>query len=145
VSRFEAWMLHVSNLLVGGTGVVYAWMIYLVKPTDPFSVVNHPLQPLTQHLHILTAPLLVFAVGLVWRRHVWSQWQRRTAERRRSGLTLMFLLVPMIASGYLLQTAVDGGWRKVWVGVHLAASGLWLAGYLTHQAMSYRRMTSDQR
>ena len=61
----------------------------------------------------------------------------------------MLLLVPMIASGYLIQTAVDGGWRKVWVGVHLAASGLWLLGYLVHQtvhqAMRYRRMTSDQR
>jgi hypothetical protein len=145
MSRFEAWMLHVSNLLVGGTGLVYAWMVYLVKPVDPFSVVNHPLQPLTQHLHILVAPLLVFAAGLVWRRHVWPQWQRGAADRRRSGLTLMLMLVPMIASGYLIQTAVDGGWRKVWVGVHLAASGLWLLSYLTHQALRYRRMTSDQR
>ena len=149
MSRFEAWLLHVSNLLVGGTGLVYAWMIYLVKPTDPYSVVNHPLQPQTQHLHILVAPLLVFAAGLVWRRHVWSQWKRGLAQGRWSGLALMAMLVPMIASGYLIQTAVDGGWRKVWIGVHLASSGLWLLGYLVHQAInqtaSYRRMMSDQR
>ena len=130
-------MLHVSNLLVGGTGLVYAWMLYLVKPTDPYAVVNHPWQPQTQHLHILVAPLLVFTAGLVWRRHVWSQWRRGIAQGRWSGLSQVFLLVPMIASGYLLQTAVDGGWRKVWIAVHLAASGLWLLGYLAHQLVQW--------
>ena len=39
----------------------------------------------------------------------------------------------MVASGYLIQTAVDGGWRKAWVAVHLITSVLWLAGYLAHQ------------
>jgi hypothetical protein len=149
MSRFEAWLLHVSNLLVGGTGLVYAWMIYLVKPTDPYSVVNHPLQPQTQHLHILVAPLLVFATGLVWRRHVWSQWRRGVPQGRWSGLSLMALLVPMTASGYLIQTAVDSEWRKIWIGVHLVSSGLWLLGYLVHQtvhqATRYRRIMSDQR
>jgi len=134
LSRFEAWMLHLSSLMVGGTGLVYAWMVLLVKPADPYAVVNHPLQPATQHLHILVAPLLVFAAGLIWRRHVWPQYRRGAGERRRSGLSMIFLLVPMIASGYLIQTAVDDGWRRAWVWVHLIASGLWLLGYLVHQA-----------
>ena len=149
MSRFEAWTLHVSNLLVGGTGLVYAWMVYLAKPADPYAVVNHPFQPQTQHLHILAAPLLVFATGLIWRRHVWAGWRRGGAESRRSGLSLALLLAPMIVSGYLLQTAVDGDWRKIWAGVHLAASILWLLGYLVHQATDYFRdhfrTTSDQR
>jgi len=138
-------MLHVSNLLVGGTGLVYAWMLYLVQPEDPYAVVNHPFQPDVQHLHILAAPLLVFAAGLIWRRHVWPQW-KRGVERRRSGTVLICLLVPMVVSGSLIQTAVDARWRKIWVAVHLTASFLWLAGYLTHQAVGYfRRVTSDQR
>jgi hypothetical protein len=138
-------MLHVSNLLVGGTGLVYAWMLYLVKPEDPYAVVNHPLQPQAQHLHILVAPLLVFTAGLIWRRHIWPQWKWGT-ERRRSGLSLIVLLAPMIVSGSLIQTAVDAQWRKAWVAVHLATSLLWLAGYLVHQAAGYlRRVTSDQR
>jgi hypothetical protein len=56
--------------------------------------------------------------------------------------------VPMVASGHLIQTAVDGGWRRIWVIIHLAASGLWLLGYLAHQVpalRSYLRLTSDQR
>ena len=142
MNRFEAWMLHVSNLLVGGTGLVYAWMVFLTKPTDPYAVVNHPLQPQLQHLHILVAPLLVFTAGLIWRRHVWWQWRRGAGERRRSGLSLALFLMPMIVSGYLIQTAVDDDWRKIWVIVHLVASGLWLAGYLAHQATAWRRSIS---
>jgi hypothetical protein len=146
VSRFEAWFLHLSSLLVGGTGLVYAWMVYLVKPADPYSVVNHPWQPAVQHLHILVAPLLVFAAGMVWRRHAWSHWQRGVEPRRRSGASLIFTLVPMVVSGYLIQTAVEGDWRRIWVVVHLVASGLWLLGYLAHQVPAlYFRLTSDQR
>lgn len=146
MSRFEAWCLHLSSLLVGGTGLIYAWMIYLVKPADPYSVVNHPWQPTMQHLHILVAPLLVFAVGMIWRRHAWSHWRGRVERRRRSGVSLIFTLVPMVVSGYLIQTAVEGDWRRIWVIVHLAASGLWLLGYLIHQVPAlYFRLTSDQR
>jgi hypothetical protein len=145
MSRFEAWMLHLSNLLVGGTGLVYAWMVFLAEPADPYAVVNHPLQPQLQHLHILLAPLLVFTAGLVWRRHVWSQWKRGIEDRRRSGLSMIFLLVPMIVSGYLIQTATGGEWRRIWVWVHLATSGLWLLGYLAHQVpVIWQRLASPR-
>jgi hypothetical protein len=154
VSRLEAWLMHTATLLVGGTGLIYAWMRYLVHPVDPFAVVNHPLQPFVQHLHVLVAPLLVFAAGMVWHRHAWSHWRQGVEHRRRSGGSLLFTLVPMVVSGYLIQTAVDSGWRRIWVIVHLAASGLWLAGYLAHQVPAawkglrrrpYLRLTSDQR
>ncbi|HXO18770.1 MAG TPA: hypothetical protein VOA87_02470, partial [Thermoanaerobaculia bacterium] len=75
MTRLEAWTVHAATILVGSTGLVYAWMRYLLAPADPFAVVNHPLQPLVQHLHVLAAPLLVFAVGLIWRRHVWAGWR----------------------------------------------------------------------
>jgi hypothetical protein len=133
VSRFESWSIHLSNLLVGGTGLVYAWMLYLVRPSDPYAVVNHPLQPQMQHLHILVAPLLVFVVGLVWQRHIWAHWSKGIRRARRSGISMVLTLVPMVVSGYLIQTAVDGGWRKAWVVVHLIASALWALGYLAHQ------------
>jgi hypothetical protein len=133
MSRAELWLLHAATALVGGTGLVYAWMLYLLKPADPFSVVHHAWQPAVQHLHVLAAPLLVFAAGLIWRRHVWAGWRSGIRARRRSGVAVALTLFPMIASGYLLQTAVDDAWRKAWVAVHLAASALWIAGYLAHQ------------
>lgn len=152
MSRFEAWATHAATILVGGTGLVYAWMRYLLHPADPyaFAVINHPLQPLMQHLHILAAPLLVFTAGVMWRQHAWDYWRRGVERHRRSGASLLLTLVPMVASGYLIQTTVDSGWRRAWVIVHLAASGLWLLGYLAHQMSTltrrpYRRLTSDQR
>lgn len=136
MSRFERWLLHLSNLLVGGTGLIYAWMLYFLRPEDPYAVVNHAWQPQTQHLHVLVAPLLVFGVGVIWRSHVWAHWKLRVRRGFASGVTLGLTLLPMVASGYLIQTAVDDTWRKIWVGVHLVSSGLWAVGYLAHQARS---------
>lgn len=138
MTRFEAWSLHVSTILVTGTGLVYAWMIWFVRPADPYAVVNHPLQPQVQHAHILVAPLLVFAAGLVWQRHIWAHWRRGVRRGRRSGLGMMLTLVPMVASGYLLQTAVDDAWRNVWLWIHLVTSGLWILVYLAHQVPTVR-------
>jgi hypothetical protein len=132
MTRREAWWVHLASFLVGGTGLVYAWMLYLMEPADAFAVVHHPWQPAVQHLHVWAAPMLVFAAGLIWHNHIWMHWRRGVRRRRTSGVALLLTLVPMIASGYLIQTAVSSGWRSVWVGVHLAASALWLGGYLVH-------------
>jgi hypothetical protein len=134
VTRFEAWTVHLSGLLVAGTGLVYGWMRYFAAPSDPYAVVNHPWQPLFQHLHILVAPLLVFAAGFIWREHVWKHWRIGVRGRRRSGLSMMLTVVPMVVSGYLIQTAVAPAWRTAWVVVHVAASLLWMAAYAGHLA-----------
>lgn len=134
MSRFEAWLAHAATLLVGGTGLVYAWMRYLLQPLEPFAVVNHPWQPAVQHLHVLVAPLLVFVAGQIWYRHAWTHWKKGVRQRRRSGIALALTLVPMVTSGYLIQTAVSDGWRISWIVVHCAASALWLLGYLGHLA-----------
>lgn len=136
MSRFELWLIHLSTVLVGGTGIVYAWMLWMMEGGDPFAVVNHPWQPAVQHLHVWTAPLLVFAAGMIWRAHVWEHWTRGVRARRRSGVALVLTLVPMVASGYLIQTAVGDGWRTAWIAVHVTTSVMWLAGYLAHQLSS---------
>lgn len=140
MTRLETLLLHLSNGLVAGTGIAYAVMSYLMRPTDEWAVVNHPWQPHVQHLHVLSAPLLVFAVGVVWSRHVIPRF-RNGVEGRVSGIGLLVGFVPMAASGYLLQTAVDPGWRVAWVAVHLASSALWLAALASHQV---RRVPSRQ-
>jgi hypothetical protein len=132
VTRAEAWLQHVSSLLVGGTGLVYAWMRYALEPADPYAVVNHPFERDVQHLHVLTAPLLVFAVALVWQRHVWARVRSGFAPRRPSGLALAASFAPMVASGYLLQTAESPAWRTVWLWLHLASSVLWLLALGVH-------------
>lgn len=139
MTRLEAWCTHLATLLVGGTGLVYAWMRYLATPLDPDALVSHPWQPTVQHLHVLTAPLLVFAAGLLWRRHIWEGLRWRPRERLRSGIALALALLPMVASGYLLQTSVEPWWHQCWVIVHGTASTLWLVGYGAHQLSPRRR------
>jgi hypothetical protein len=133
VTRGEIWLIHTANLLVAGSGIVYAVMRYLLEPVDEWAVVNHPWQPQLQHLHVLAAPLLVFAVGLIWGRHV-LQRLRNGRQGRFSGVGLLVGFVPMAASGYLIQVATHPGWRSGWIGIHLAASALWLAAFAVHQA-----------
>ena len=132
MTRLEAWSMHTANALVGGTGLIYAWMRYCAVPADEFAVVNHPLQPALQHAHVVFAPLLVFAAGLIWQRHVGSRLRSGLRENRTTGLALALTLVPMTASGYLLQTATVEAWRTAWIVVHVATSVLWLAGYVAH-------------
>ncbi len=145
MSRLQAWFVHLANLLVAATGIAYALFRYLPGGGDPYAVVRHPLQPLAQHLHLWTAPLVVFAVGLIWQEHVFRHWRGGVRSARRSGLTLLAALTPMVASGYLLQTAVSETWRTVWVGVHLASSGLWIAGYAAHLVAKRRRVGNGDR
>ncbi len=136
MTRGEARWNHLANLLVGGTGLVYGWMRYFVRPDeDDFTLavnVNHRLQPSLEHWHILAAPLLIFTVALVWKSHVWVRVRLGLPKRRRTGLFLLALFFPMVASGYLLQTAVDQGWRQVWVITHVVTSCLWILGYCVH-------------
>jgi hypothetical protein len=128
--------VHVSTLLVGGTGLVYAWMLYLLEPADEFSILNHPQQALMQHAHIWFAPLMIFAIGMIWSRHIWRHMQSGRRAGRRTGLLLLGTLLPMVASGYLLQTSVGESWRGVWMWVHLVSSGLFISGYLVHQVLA---------
>lgn len=136
MNRFERLLQHLANILVGGTGIVYAAMLYAMKPADEWAVINHPWQPHVQHLHILVSPLLVFACGVVWRRHVAVNWA--SGEHRQfSGHGLVLMLVPMVVSGYLIQTTVTDGWRQAWIVVHLVASGAWLVSMLVHAVLPY--------
>lgn len=133
MSRCCAWSVHLTAAAVGLTGLVYGWMLYFAEPVDEFSVVNHPWQPDLQWAHLVLAPALVFACGAIWRAHVWVRLRSGYRKRRGTGLALAILLAPMVASGYLLQGAVEDDWRAVWVWTHGVSSTLWLAAYAAHQ------------
>ena len=133
MTRGEAWFSHATTALVSVTGIVYGWMRYFAKPADEFALVNHPWQGDVQALHILFAPLIVFACGLVWRDHVWGRFRSGYPGRRKGGLTLMAIFFPMVASGYLLQTTTNESLMNVWIGVHVSTSVLWIVVYLAHQ------------
>jgi hypothetical protein len=133
VTPFEKWTLWVSTIVVAVTGFVYAWMKYLLTTDDPYAVVHHPLQPLVLKIHIVAAPVLVFAIGAVYSRHVIKKWQQGRVEGRRSGLGTLAIIVPMVLSGYLIQTSTAPAWLHRLAMVHLAAGSLYVLGLFVHQ------------
>ncbi|HEX6309632.1 MAG TPA: hypothetical protein VFZ69_15765 [Longimicrobiales bacterium] len=142
MTRFERLIVWGSTLAVSVTGLVYAWMKYLLEPVDAFAVVNHPLQPLVLKLHILTAPALVFGIGLIALRHIWPHFRTGVQRGRRSGLTAALVLVPMILSGYLIQAVTHIGWLRAIALSHLALGALFAIGAGVHYAVSRRARQS---
>ena len=70
MSRWQAWSSHIVTMIVGASGLIYLWIKYFMRTDDPFSVVNHPLQPFLLDAHVLSAPLLVFLFGLMFESHI---------------------------------------------------------------------------
>jgi hypothetical protein len=132
LSRAERWLFHASNALVVATGGIYAWMLYALEPQDEYALVNHPWQPALQHMHVWFAPFLVLMAGVLWRAHAAPHLRSGRSTRRRSGIALLALLLPMVMSGYSIQVVTEPAWRTTWIVLHVATSCLWLVSTTVH-------------
>jgi hypothetical protein len=132
MTRFERWAVWSTSILTALTGVVYPWMKYFVVNDDPFAVVNHPLQPAVLKAHILVAPLLTFAIGLVAVRHIWRHIQARVLRGRRSGLATAFMVAPMILTGYVVQAVTGEGLLRAMALSHIGFGVIYALGLVAH-------------
>jgi hypothetical protein len=132
VTRVSVLFLHLCVVLVSASGVLLGWARFLAQPDDPYAIAGHPLQPTFQHAHVLTAPLLVFAVGLIWRAHVVCKLRNGLPARRRTGLLLAIIFVLMAATGYVLQVATAELLREVTSWSHAILGTLWVVVYVAH-------------
>lgn len=139
MNPFQKRLLWSSSLLTGLTGIVYFWMKHFLEPADPWAVINHPLQPWVLKAHIIVAPVMIFAVGLIATEHIWRHFRSSMRLSRRSGLMTMWLLAPMILTGYLIQAVTHRGWLAVIVWTHIVTGVLYLAGLGIHQWVLWRR------
>ncbi|HEY4492102.1 MAG TPA: hypothetical protein VI958_08865, partial [Acidobacteriota bacterium] len=96
-----------------------------------------PLEPYLLDAHVLLAPLLVFAVGLILHSHILSKLETGNRIARKSGILLVALFIVMVASGYLLQ-ATTGILHTASFAIHLGSGCLWAVSYLGHQLSSLR-------
>ena len=142
MNAFQRWLLWGSSLLTGVTGLAYWWMKNRMQPVDLWAVINHPLQPWMLKAHILAAPVMVFAVGLVARDHVWRHWRGGIRAGGGSGLTAMWVFVPLVATGYLIQAVTHAGWLKALAWAHLATGIAFLGGLVAHHRI-FRRSGAD--
>jgi hypothetical protein len=139
MTSLERWSLNFAALLTGATGLLYGWLRYYGQHAGEFGVEAHPLQATLQHLHVLAAPLLVFALGMLVRGHVLPMWRSGRPGGRASGIVLALILAPMALSGYAVQVAVEPRWRLAFAWVHGVLSLLFLAGYGFHQLAALRQ------
>ncbi|HJU82824.1 MAG TPA: hypothetical protein VJ600_01300 [Holophagaceae bacterium] len=136
MTKLEKLSLHLAALLTGLTGLLYGWLRYYGQVQGEFGPEPHHLQPLMQHLHVLTAPLLLFALGLVVRGHLWPKLRSGRPEGRRTGLFLGLVLAPMVMSAYGLQIATEPAWRMGLAWIHGVTSLLFLLGYGVHLTLT---------
>lgn len=134
-----------GSALSGVTGVVYWWMVNMLEPVSEFAVINHPLQPLVLKAHIVTAPLMVFALGLIATDHVWKQYRMGLQTGRRSGASAMWLSAPMVLSGYLVQAVTAPAWLTAIAWLHLGTGLLFLVGLGVHQVVVPHRRSRRAR
>jgi hypothetical protein len=136
MKRWDAWMNHAAWALVSATGIFYGVLKYFAHNPDPESRLGHPWQPSVLAAHLLVAPLAVFALGLVFRRHALARWRRGDREGRYSGGIVLFSSFALVLSGYLIP-ALTGDAARRWTGWIHAGIGVVVAGaYLLHPKRS---------
>lgn len=145
MTGFERLCLHVASALAALTGLLFGGLKYFGARPGEFGPETHPWQGLAQHGHVLAAPLLVFALGGLFRAHFLPMWRSGKLAGRLTGSFLGVGLVPMILSGYLVQVAVDPGWRTVLAWVHGASSLAFLVGFLAHLGRVWRERAAASR
>ena len=132
MSRFERWTVWTSAAAVGITGLGFTWAKYLATPTEAWSVVNHPLEPWFLKAHVVLAPAFIFAIGLILTRHILPHIRQGVRRGRRSGLSMVWMLLPMVVSGYLLQVVTAPWLVTAMIVLHLASGAVFLVGLAGH-------------
>lgn len=136
--RWERYTFNVLALVVAATGFVYFWMKYALESTDPFAVVNHPLQAVMLNLHVVASPAFVLMFGVVLNSHVMKKLRATKMPNRRSGYTSLVTFAAMVLSGYLLQIAVEPVWLQLLVAVHVATGTVFAVVYGAHLLISVK-------
>jgi len=135
MTRAQVVTLQIAVALTAITGVVFALMKYgmkyAMKSDDPFAVVNHPLQPWMLSAHVVVAPLAVFAFGWIFGNHIAPAFTNGS-RKRPSGVFAMWMLAPMVVSGYLMQVSTADAVRHAMAVAHWISSGAFVIAYLVH-------------
>ena len=126
------------------SGLVYGYFLYFCESHDPYSVVNHPLQPLFRTLHVVTVPAMAMMLAVFWIAHAWPYIQADHRRGLRTGLVLGLTSLPMIFSGYFLQVSVAELWTQFWMWLHIGSSVGWILGIIFH-VVTHRRRRSPAR
>ena len=128
----EKLLHHFAVAAVSLSGMAYGVMKYFLTGADPDSRMGHPWQQPALKVHVISAPLLVFALGLVFSSHALKRFRGGEPEGRLSGGGLLGLVAPLVFSGYLVQVLTGEASRR-WTGwLHAALGVVYLLGTVAH-------------
>ena len=100
---------------------------------DPFTAINHPLQPWAMKAHLLAAPLFVFALGLIFKDHVVAKYRNGSPKPARgSGVLILAAFLPATVTGYVLPLIASGDPRDAIAWAHIGFGVALLALYAGH-------------
>jgi hypothetical protein len=144
MTRFQRWLLYGSTIATAASGITYFAMKHFLEPSDPWAVINHPLEPWALKAHILIAPLMLFAVGLITTQHIWRSLKSSLPTGRHSGRTAAYVFGPLVFSGYLIQSLTSPLTLEVLAWAHLAlgivgAGAIWVHRRTLHGRRKQRR------
>lgn len=139
MSAFQKWSVWVTSFLTVATGVAYFVTKYMVSGGDGYSVVNHPWQPVFLKAHIVVSPALLFALGVIAVDHVWDHIVTGVRVSRRTALVTVVSVVPMVATGYLIQVLTSAGWVRAMAVAHIVFGALYAVGLGAHNAIVWWR------
>ena len=124
--------VYLTAALATFSGLGYGYLLYFGAIEDEFGPAAHPWTSPLQATHVITVPLFVFAMGLIWRTHIFQKLVSGARPRRRTGIALLSQSLLMIVSGYCLQVCVDVWWRDAWIWTHVATSLGFCAMFVAH-------------
>lgn len=124
--------LWVGTVLTGATGVALLVIDLALTSSDPFAVYNHPTEPWFLKSHILVAPILTLGLGMVLLDHALRHFRSGTKPGRRTGLILSASTLPMIFTGYLIQTTATPVLLAFFTWLHIVSSLIFLVVALLH-------------
>ena len=127
MTRFHRWFLYGATIATAASGITYFVMKRFLESPDPWAVINHPLEPWALKAHILSAPLMLFSIGLIATQHIWRSLKSSLPTGRQSGRIAWYVFAPLVLSGYLIQAVTSPLTLEVLAWTHLAL-GVLVAG-----------------
>ncbi len=139
MTGFQRWFLYGSTVVTAVSGITYFVMKRFLEPLDPWAVINHPLEPWALKAHILSAPLMLFAVGLITTQHIWRSLKSSLPTGRHSGRIVSYVFGPLVLSGYLIQVTTSPLTLEVLAWTHLVLGVVGAAAIGVHRGALHGR------
>lgn len=99
---------------------------------DLFGPTQHPWLTYFKGAHLIFAPILLMAFGMIFEKHILKYLHLKNSKKRASGLSSLVTITLLVLSGQSLLVISEQNLLE-WIGViHLVAGILFLSAFLVH-------------